>query len=109
MRWRLPLRLSRQGHAANATGALIPACGWFAAIGRNPDDVPIDDESSDLRYAPILAFESYTDDRGERVLRAWLTGLPPVASDRFGDSCATHHINHFTNRKVEGAREFNWA
>lgn len=90
---------------------LIDGGGWYAAVegpaadnpSRGHRAAPQEDRAS-LRYAPVIAWERYTDEDGNPQLRAWLSGQKPFPSDKFSEECATHFINHFTpgNRRGRG-------
>lgn len=94
----------------------IDGGGWYAAVegwsADNPDRgyraAPKEDQAQ-LLYAPVIAWERYTDEDGEPQLRAWLSAQTPLRSDKFSEECATHFINHFVPEKPEGSRSFVWA
>ena len=66
-------------------------------------------------YAAIVGWELYTDDRGDSAVRAWITGHPPVASDKFWDQTGwlIESYEHFTpeevRKKKDNGEPMNWA
>jgi len=95
---------------------LMSGDGWYAAVeGRSASDpdrgyyaAPKEDQAK-LRYAPVIAWERYTEADGTPMMRAWLSGQSPIASDRFPEECRSYFINHFVPEQPEGTRSFIWA
>ncbi|GAP61384.1 hypothetical protein AHiyo1_50840 [Arthrobacter sp. Hiyo1] len=95
---------------------LINGGGWYAVVegwsgdhlDRGQRAAPKEDRR-ELRYAPVIAWERYTDEEGTPKMRAWLSGQTPIPSDKFSEECQTHFINHFVPEKPAGARSFVWA
>jgi hypothetical protein len=95
--------------------SLTPGDGWWAAIEGISDSqdgqrkgAPIEDQGQ-LLYSPVIAWERYTDSAGEPAMRAWLSGVYPIASDRLHNSCTSYFINHFVPERPPRGRIWIWA
>ncbi|MEZ2373429.1 hypothetical protein [Arthrobacter sp. RCC_34] len=99
-----------------ADAGLIDGGDWYAAVeGWSADDeargfraAPLEDRA-ELRYVKVIAWQPYTDDEGTPQVRSWLSGIQPIASDRWHDSCQTHFINHYRQGLPPKGREMRVA
>lgn len=62
-----------------------------------------------LRYAGVIAWRTFRDEDDREQLRAWLSGVRPIPSDRFHEECRAYFMNHYTPFLPPNARMFVWA